>query len=77
MVNQLCRCSRGLRRSKCLEALHQLHYIKKFEQAYPDSLEFMQYCLQAEVNNPESGMNPSAFCPLLNTGDKSYAYLNE
>ena len=31
---------RGLRHSKCLEALHQLHYIKKFEQPYPDSLEF-------------------------------------
>ena len=27
----------GLQRSKRLEALHQLHYIKKFEQVYPDS----------------------------------------
>ena len=57
--------SRGLCRSKHLEALHpgQLQYIKKFEQIYPDSLEFMRYCLQAEVNNPESGMNPSDFLP--------------
>ena len=30
---------RGLQCSKCLEALHQLHYIKKFGQVYPDSLE--------------------------------------
>ena len=53
----------GLRHSKHLEALHQLHYINKFEQSYPDSLEFMHYCLQAEVENPESDMNPSDFLP--------------
>ena len=28
----------GLHHSKRLEVLHQLHYIKKFEQIYPDSL---------------------------------------
>ena len=35
----------GVHHSKHLEALHQMHYIKKFEQIYPDSLEFMRYCL--------------------------------
>ena len=43
----------GLHGSKRLKALHQLHNIKKSEQVYPDSLEFMRYCLHAEVNNPE------------------------
>ena len=52
-----------LRRSKRLQALHQLHYIRRFEQTYPNEISLLRYCFQTEVEHPESGMNPADFLP--------------
>ena len=52
-----------LHRSKRLQALHQLHYVRRFEQEYPDEISLLRYCFQTEVEHPESGMNPADFLP--------------
>ena len=52
-----------LRRSKRLQALHQLHYVQCHEYSYPNDLSHLRYCFQVEVEHPESGMNPADFLP--------------
>ena len=40
-----------------------MHYLRRFEQGYPDEISLLRYCFQVKVEHPESGMNPADFLP--------------
>ena len=53
-----------LRRSKRLQALHQLHALQELERALQViDQAYIKYCHAMEVDNPEEGLNPADFLP--------------